>query len=56
MEEIIKRLEKLIWLMEEVENTYVKNELCILKDSIKKLNWENKKQIKQIKQILCEKN
>jgi hypothetical protein len=34
-QEIIKRLENITWLMAEVENTYVKNELEEITEAIK---------------------
>lgn len=56
MEQINERLDKLIWLMNEIENTYVMNELYEIKNSLKRLDNDNKKNITQIKEILCENN
>jgi len=55
MEEINERLDNLIWLMNEIENTYVKNELYEIKEILEKFNKDNQKNITQIKEILCEK-
>ena len=54
MEDINERLDNLIWLMNEIENTYVKNELCDIKEKLSKLNDDNSRHITEIKQTLCE--
>ena len=56
MEEINERLDNLIWLMNEIDNTYVKNELYEIKNILERLDNDNKKNITQIKEILCENN
>jgi hypothetical protein len=50
--EILIKLENIIWLMNEIENTYVRNELQLVADALAKEWQESDTYYEEIKQIL----
>ena len=50
--EILNKLESIIWLMNEIENTYVRNELQLVVDALVKDWQESDTYYEKIKQIL----
>ena len=50
--EILIKLENIIWLMNEIENTYVRNELQLVADALVKEWQESDTYYEEIKQIL----
>jgi nucleoid DNA-binding protein len=51
-QEIIDRLENLTWLMAEVENTFVKNQLEAITEALKtEFNYSDEYEV-QVKQVL----
>ena len=50
--EILIKLENIIWLMNEIENTYVRNELQLVADALAKEWQESDAYYEEIKQIL----
>ena len=50
--EILNKLESIIWLMNEIENTYVRNELQLVADALVKDWQESDLYYEQIKQTL----
>lgn len=50
--EILIKLENIIWLMQEIENTYVRNELQLIADALVKEWQESDLYYEQIKQTL----
>ena len=50
--EILNKLESIIWLMNEIENTYVRNELQLIADALVKDWQDSDAYCEEIKQVL----
>lgn len=50
--EILIKLENIIWLMNEIENTYVRNELQLVADALAKEWQESDTYYEEIKKLL----